>query len=182
MTPSHLGKIDRYLDVTKSAFLFGGRTLLVAGMTEAMLFSVPAFTRHPIQTAELRSRRWLQSHQQTPIACQRQHLVFATVHRAWAVRDARQPPPATLVLVLVGELHFRILSTPTRAPPGRSRAERRAAACCQSPSPGAARTRPQRAAQPPGAGSPRACSSRRCLGSRGLRRRRRQCRAAPRLR
>lgn len=131
---------------------------------------------------ELRSRRWLQSLQQTPIGCQRQHLVFVTVHRGWAVRDARQPPPAALVLVLAGELHFRILSTPTRAPPGRSRAERRAAACRQSPSPGAARTRPQRAAQPPGAGSPRACSSRRCLGSRGLRRRRRQCRAAPRLR
>ena len=60
MTPSHLGKIDRYLDVTKSAFLFGGRTLLVAGMTEAMLFSVPAFTRHPIETTGRQRRSRLQ--------------------------------------------------------------------------------------------------------------------------
>jgi putative ATP-dependent endonuclease of OLD family len=40
MTPSHLNKIDRYLDVTKSAFLFGSRTLLVEGIAEAMLFPV----------------------------------------------------------------------------------------------------------------------------------------------
>ena len=35
-------KIDRYLDVTKSAFLFGGRALLVEGMAEALLLPVIA--------------------------------------------------------------------------------------------------------------------------------------------
>ena len=37
-------KIDRYLDVTKSALLFGGRTLLVEGIAEALLF--PAIAKH----------------------------------------------------------------------------------------------------------------------------------------
>jgi putative ATP-dependent endonuclease of OLD family len=35
-------KIDRYLDVTKSAFLFGGRALLVEGVAEALLLPVIA--------------------------------------------------------------------------------------------------------------------------------------------
>lgn len=35
-------KIDRYLDVTKSALLFGGRTLLVEGIAEALLLPVIA--------------------------------------------------------------------------------------------------------------------------------------------
>ena len=35
-------KIDRYLDVTKSAFLFGGRVLLVEGIAEALLFPIIA--------------------------------------------------------------------------------------------------------------------------------------------
>lgn len=35
-------KIDRYLDVTKSAFLFGGRVLLVEGIAEAILLPVIA--------------------------------------------------------------------------------------------------------------------------------------------
>lgn len=35
-------KIDRYLDVTKSAFLFGGRALLVEGIAEALLLPVLA--------------------------------------------------------------------------------------------------------------------------------------------
>lgn len=35
-------KIDRYLDVTKSAFLFGGRILLVEGIAEALLLPVIA--------------------------------------------------------------------------------------------------------------------------------------------
>ncbi|MDE0702921.1 MAG: AAA family ATPase [Rhodospirillaceae bacterium] len=35
-------KIDRYLDVTKSALLFGGRVLLVEGIAEAILFPVIA--------------------------------------------------------------------------------------------------------------------------------------------
>jgi len=36
------GKIDRYLDVTKSAFLFGGRVLLAEGIAEALLLPVIA--------------------------------------------------------------------------------------------------------------------------------------------
>lgn len=35
-------KVDRYLDVTKSAFLFGGRVLLVEGMAEALLLPAMA--------------------------------------------------------------------------------------------------------------------------------------------
>lgn len=35
-------KIDRYLDVTKAAFLFGGRVLLVEGISEALLLPVIA--------------------------------------------------------------------------------------------------------------------------------------------
>lgn len=35
-------KIDRYLDVTKSAFLFGGRVLLVEGIAEALLLPIIA--------------------------------------------------------------------------------------------------------------------------------------------
>jgi putative ATP-dependent endonuclease of OLD family len=35
-------KIDRYLDVTRSAFLFGGRVLLVEGIAEALLLPVIA--------------------------------------------------------------------------------------------------------------------------------------------
>ena len=35
-------KVDRYLDVTKSALLFGGRVLLVEGIAEALLFPVIA--------------------------------------------------------------------------------------------------------------------------------------------
>lgn len=35
-------KIDRYLDVTKSAFLFGGRALLVEGIAEALLLPIIA--------------------------------------------------------------------------------------------------------------------------------------------
>ena len=37
-----LDKVDRYLDVTKSAMLFGGRTLLVEGIAEAILIPVIA--------------------------------------------------------------------------------------------------------------------------------------------
>ena len=35
-------KVDRYLDVTKSAFLFGGRVLLVEGIAEALLLPIMA--------------------------------------------------------------------------------------------------------------------------------------------
>lgn len=37
-------KVDRYLDVTKAALLFGGRALLVEGIAEALLF--PAIAKH----------------------------------------------------------------------------------------------------------------------------------------
>lgn len=39
-------KIDRYLDVTKSALLFGGRVFLVEGIAEALL--LPAIARHHV--------------------------------------------------------------------------------------------------------------------------------------
>lgn len=39
-------KIDRYLDVTKSALLFGGRVLLVEGVAEALLF--PVIAKHHV--------------------------------------------------------------------------------------------------------------------------------------
>lgn len=42
LSPVDSRKIDRYLDVTKSAFLFGGRVLLVEGIAEALLFPVIA--------------------------------------------------------------------------------------------------------------------------------------------
>lgn len=42
LTDSDRRKIDRYLDVTKSALLFGGRVLLVEGIAEALLFPVIA--------------------------------------------------------------------------------------------------------------------------------------------
>ena len=35
-------KIDRYIDVTKASFLFGGRSLLVEGVAEALLIPVVA--------------------------------------------------------------------------------------------------------------------------------------------
>jgi putative ATP-dependent endonuclease of OLD family len=42
LTESERRKIDRYLDVTKAALLFGGRVLLVEGIAEAMLLPVIA--------------------------------------------------------------------------------------------------------------------------------------------
>lgn len=42
LAPIERRKIDRYLDVTKSAFLFGGRALLVEGIAEAVLLPVIA--------------------------------------------------------------------------------------------------------------------------------------------
>jgi len=48
-------KIDRYLDVTKSALLFGGRVLLVEGIAEALL--LPVIAKHYVlegRTAEFR--------------------------------------------------------------------------------------------------------------------------------
>lgn len=42
LDPIERRKVDRYLDVTKSAFLFGGRVLLVEGIAEALLLPVMA--------------------------------------------------------------------------------------------------------------------------------------------
>jgi putative ATP-dependent endonuclease of the OLD family len=42
LDPIERRKIDRYLDVTKSAFLFGGRVLLAEGIAEALLLPVIA--------------------------------------------------------------------------------------------------------------------------------------------
>lgn len=42
LDPVERRKVDRYLDVTKSAFLFGGRVLLVEGIAEALLLPVIA--------------------------------------------------------------------------------------------------------------------------------------------
>lgn len=41
-----LNKVSRYLDVTRSAMLFGGRVLLVEGIAEALL--IPAFAKHVV--------------------------------------------------------------------------------------------------------------------------------------
>lgn len=51
-------KIDRYLDVTKSAMLFGGRVLLVEGIAEALL--LPVIAKHYVlkdRPADLRTFR-----------------------------------------------------------------------------------------------------------------------------
>jgi putative ATP-dependent endonuclease of OLD family len=42
LDPVERRKVDRYLDVTKSAFLFGGRILLVEGIAEALLLPIMA--------------------------------------------------------------------------------------------------------------------------------------------
>lgn len=42
LAPDVLGKIDRYLDVTRSALLFGNRTALVEGIAEALLLPLIA--------------------------------------------------------------------------------------------------------------------------------------------
>lgn len=46
LTPLERRKVDRYLDVTKSALLFGGRVLLVEGVAEALLF--PVIAKHHV--------------------------------------------------------------------------------------------------------------------------------------
>jgi putative ATP-dependent endonuclease of OLD family len=44
LDPVERRKVDRYLDVTKAALLFGGRVLLVEGIAEALL--LPAIAKH----------------------------------------------------------------------------------------------------------------------------------------
>ena len=58
LTDADRRKIDRYLDVTKSALLFGGRVLLVEGIAEAILF--PVIAKHHVlrgRVDELRTFR-----------------------------------------------------------------------------------------------------------------------------
>ena len=55
LTDAERRKIDRYLDVTKSALLFGGRVLLVEGIAEALL--LPVIAKHHVlknRAADLR--------------------------------------------------------------------------------------------------------------------------------
>lgn len=46
LDPRDRRKVDRYLDVTKAALLFGGRALLVEGIAEALL--LPAIAKHHV--------------------------------------------------------------------------------------------------------------------------------------
>lgn len=52
-------KVDRYLDVTKAAMLFGGRALLVEGIAEALL--VPAIAKHHVLKGQIEKLRLFRS-------------------------------------------------------------------------------------------------------------------------
>jgi len=58
-------KIDRYLDVTKSALLFGGRVLLVEGIAEALLF--PVIAKHHVLKGNQQALRIFRSAVFVPI-------------------------------------------------------------------------------------------------------------------
>jgi len=58
-------KIDRYLDVTKSALLFGGRVLLVEGVAEALLF--PVIAKHHVLKGNQPAQRIFRSAVFVPI-------------------------------------------------------------------------------------------------------------------
>lgn len=58
-------KIDRYLDVTKSALLFGGRALLVEGIAEALLF--PIIAKHHVLKGNPKALRTFRSAVFVPI-------------------------------------------------------------------------------------------------------------------
>lgn len=58
-------KIDRYLDVTKSALLFGGRVLLVEGIAEALLF--PVIAKHHVLKGDEQALRIFRSAVFVPI-------------------------------------------------------------------------------------------------------------------
>ncbi|NTV45790.1 MAG: AAA family ATPase [Chlorobiales bacterium] len=60
-----LRKIDRYLDVTKSALLFGGRVLLVEGIAEALLF--PVIAKHHVLKGDQQAQRIFRSAVFVPI-------------------------------------------------------------------------------------------------------------------
>jgi putative ATP-dependent endonuclease of the OLD family len=65
LTPLERRKIDRYIDVTKSALLFGGRVLLVEGIAEALL--LPVIAKHIVLKDKLDSHRQFRSSVFVPI-------------------------------------------------------------------------------------------------------------------
>lgn len=65
LDPLDRRKIDRYLDVTKAALLFGGRVLLVEGIAEALL--LPAIAKHHILKGHHDKLRLFQSAVFVPI-------------------------------------------------------------------------------------------------------------------
>lgn len=65
LTNKERRKIDRYLDVTKSALLFGGRVLLVEGIAEALLF--PVIAKYHVLRGDLQAQRIFRSAVFVPI-------------------------------------------------------------------------------------------------------------------
>lgn len=65
LTDKERRKIDRYLDVTKSALLFGGRVLLVEGIAEALLF--PVIAKHHVLKDDQQALRIFRSAVFVPI-------------------------------------------------------------------------------------------------------------------
>lgn len=65
LTPSERRKIDRYIDVTKSALLFGGRVLLVEGIAEALL--LPVIAKHIVLKGKPENYRQFRSSVFVPI-------------------------------------------------------------------------------------------------------------------
>jgi len=65
LTNKERRKIDRYLDVTKSALLFGGRVLLVEGIAEALLF--PVIAKHHVLKGDQHALRIFRSAVFVPI-------------------------------------------------------------------------------------------------------------------
>lgn len=65
LKPLDRRKVDRYLDVTKAALLFGGRVLLVEGIAEALL--LPAIAKHHVLNGRKDKLRLFQSAVFVPI-------------------------------------------------------------------------------------------------------------------
>lgn len=65
LQPLDRRKVDRYLDVTKAALLFGGRALLVEGIAEALL--LPAIAKHHVLEGQKDKLRLFQSAVFVPI-------------------------------------------------------------------------------------------------------------------
>ena len=65
LNEKELAKIDRYLDVTKAALLFGGRMLLVEGIAEALV--IPAIAKHHVLKGDKEAYRTFRSATFVPI-------------------------------------------------------------------------------------------------------------------